>query len=87
MYNQHQHLKTHEKEGSLNRPHLKKVVTTGDLGGSVRRMEGFITRMKKVGDDKVISQILSGHYLSGHPDRHKHRDRDELLPKTIRTYK
>lgn len=66
---------------------MKKVVTAGgDLGGSARRLEGFISRMKNVGDEKLISQILSGHYLSGHPERHKHRDRDELLPKTIRTY-
>jgi hypothetical protein len=84
MYNQHQHFKTQEKEHRP--PPLKKVVTAGDLGGSARRMEGFISRMKNVGDEKLISQMLSGHYVSGHPERHKHRDRDELLPKTIRTY-
>ena len=63
-----------------------KKVTSGELGGAVGRMEGFISRMKKVGDEKVISQILSGHYVSANPERHKHRERDELLPKAIRTY-
>ena len=88
MYNQHQHLKTQEKEGCLvkeRRSFLKKV-TSGEVGGAVGRMEGFISRMKKVGDEKVISQILSGHYVSANPERHKYRERDELLPKTIRTY-
>jgi hypothetical protein len=88
MYNQHQHLKSQEKEGSLlkeQRSSLMKV-TSGERGGAIGRMEGFISRMKKVGDEKVLSQILSGHYVSANPERHKYRERDELLPKTIRTY-
>ena len=78
MYSKH--LADKERSSSLEKEvrKLKKVVIERS---SVARIEGYANKVKKVADEKIICNMLSGHYVSGNPERHKFRDHDELLPK------
>jgi hypothetical protein len=59
---------------------LKKIVTERK---SLQRIEAFAQRIKvleEARNNKDLSEMFRGHYISANPDCHKHRDHDPLLP-------
>lgn len=58
---------------------LKKIFTERK---SKQRIEAYVDRLKGL-DSSHLSEMFRGHYVSGNPNLHKHRDHDPLLPSFV----
>ena len=58
---------------------LKKIFTERK---SKQRIEAFADRLKGL-EASHLSEMFRGHYVSGNPNLHKHRDQDPLLPSFV----